>query len=231
MQEQYNMEQLNNNNNNTYYGSSNNNSNNNNKHHGPDHLAPPPPPPESDDSEYYENLVQKHHQFQQQQMQEQEAQAARLVKEVDRNLIQTQEYNNNNNMHKSNNYNNSNNNSRTGGSMEHIQYVKEEQQRMQDLEDQSMYKEDEVEELIATFESENKKYRQDVVTLTQQCDRLEKDYIELDQKSSSEIRHKEQQLQQAMADIRYLKEKNADSVGREIKLKTIKFYVYCEGTS
>ena len=219
MQEQYNMEQLNNNNNNTYYGSSNNNSNNNNKHHRPDHLAPPPPPPESEDSEYYENLVQKRHQFQQQQMQEQEAQAARLVKEVDRNLIQTQEYNNNNNMHKSNNYNNSNNNSRTGGSMKHIQYVKEEQQRMQDLEDQSMYKEDEVEELIATFESENKKYRQDVVILTQQCDRLEKDYIELDQKSSSEIRHKEQQLQQAMADIRYLKEKNADSVGREIKLK------------
>ena len=219
MQEQYNMEQLNNNNNNTYYGSSNNNSNNNNKHHRPDHLAPPPPPPESEDSEYYENLVQKRHQFQQQQMQEQEAQAARLVKEVDRNLIQTQEYNNNNNMHKSNNYNNSNNNSRTGGSMKHIQYVKEEQQRMQDLEDQSMFKEDEVEELIATFESENKKYRQDVVILTQQCDRLEKDYIELDQKSSSEIRHKEQQLQQAMADIRYLKEKNADSVGREIKLK------------
>jgi hypothetical protein len=209
MQEQYNMEQR--------HG--------NNNRQRPDHIALQVP---TATQQQQQQLYMQQHKL----LYEQEQRAAKIVNQVDQSLIQTQQqrYNDNNandrkpkqndKMSRGGNtiINNENN-------MEHIQSVKQQQmqsqvQRFDDQsQGQSMFGEDEVEDLIATFENENKKYRQDIVTLTQQRDRLEKDYNTLDERCKNEIEYKSQQLEQAMEDLRYLKEKNADAVGREIKLK------------
>ena len=83
----------------------------------------------------------------------------------------------------------------------------------------SMYGEDEVEDLIATFESENKKYRQQVVKLTQEKDRLAKNYSELERNAAEEIRAKDEELKRTMKDLKSLKQRNSESVAEEIKLQ------------
>ncbi len=209
MQEQYNMEQR----------------HDNNNRQRPDHIALQVP---TVTQQQQQQLYMQQHKL----LYEQEQRAAKIVNRVDQSLIQTQQQ-----QYSDNNANDRkpkrNDKMSSGGNtiinnennMEHIQYVKQQQiqsqvQRFDDQsQGQSMFGEDEVEDLIATFENENKKYRQDIVTLTQQRDRLEKDYNTLDERCKNEIDYKSQQLEQAMEDLRCLKEKNADAVGREIKLK------------
>ena len=58
-----------------------------------------------------------------------------------------------------------------------------------------------------------------IVKLTQEKDRLAKNYAELERNAAEEIRAKDEELKRTMRDLKYLKQRNSESVAEEIKLQ------------